>query len=364
VAPVGVLVDRVGPRRVILVGLAAAAAGALLMSRTETAAEAFVARILSGIAAAAFWPANDALVASVVPSERRQRYFGVSFALLNAGIGVGGIIGAIYVDVARPETFATVYRADAITFLIPLALFVVPLRHVGGPVSSDRTTTAREAGSYRVVLQDGVFRRLLLLSFVSSFVGYSQIEGGWTAYANAMARVSTRTIGIAFAVNTAIIVVLQLVILRLIQGRRRTRMLMLQAAVWACSWAVLDVAGRVPATSLAAGLVVGGFGVFAIGETLLSPVMPAIRNDVAPPALRGRYNAAASFAFQLAHIGGPSVAGVLLGAGRGDAYIALLVGGCVVLALTTRRLEQVLSPEANGLGPAHDPAPPVVRAAG
>ena len=362
-APIGVLVDRIGPRRVVIVGLAAAASGALLMSRAETAAEAFAARILSGIAAAAFWPANDALVASVVPSEDRQRYFGVSFALLNAGIGVGGIIGAVFVEVARPETFVTVYRADAVTFLVPLALFLLPLRHVGGPVSSGPTTTVRAGGSYRVVLRDGVFRRLLLLGFVSSFVGYGQIEGGWTAYANAIAQVSARTIGIAFAVNTAIIVVLQLVILRLIDGRRRTRMLMLQAAVWGCSWAVLGAAGRVPGTSLAAGLVVGFFGVFAVGETLLSPVMPAIRNDVAPAALRGRYNAAASFAFQLTHISGPSVAGVLLGAGRGDAYIGMLVGGCVVLALTTLRLEQVLPPRANGIGTADDPEAPAASSA-
>src|SRR5262249_34214780 len=154
-----------------------------------------------------------------------------------------------------------------------------------------------------------------------------QVEGGWTAYANAVARVSTGTIGIAFAVNTSLIVVLQIVVLRLIAGHRRTRMLMIQAGVWACAWLVLGVAGRVPAAPAAAWLVVGAFGIFAVGETLMSPVLPAIRNDVAPEALRGRYNALASFAFQLAHITGPSVAGLLLGAGRGDLYIAMLVGG-------------------------------------
>ena len=349
-APIGVLVDRVGPRKVVMVALASATSGALLLSRAETAADAFVARVLVGIAAAGFWPANDALIASVIPSALRQRYFGVSFALPNAGIGVGGIIGAVYVDVGRPETFATVYRVDALTFLVPLVLFLLPLRHVGAPVGA-RTPTAPTDGGYRVVLRDRVFRRLLLLSFVSSFVGYGQVEGGWTAYANAVARVSAGTIGIAFAVNTSVIVVLQIVVLRLIAGRRRTRILLVQAGVWACAWLVLGVAGRVPATPVAASLVVGAFGVFAVGETLMSPVMPAIRNDVAPEALRGRYNALASFAFQLAHITGPSVAGVLLGAGRGDLYIAMLVGGCALLALATLHLEHVLPPRANGIGP-------------
>jgi MFS family permease len=354
-APIGVLVDRVGPRRVMMVALAAAASGALLLAHAETAGEAFVARVLVGVAAAGFWPANDALIASVVPSEIRQRYYGVSFALLNAGIGVGGVIGAVYVDVAQPETFATVYRADALTFLVPLALFAVPLRHIGGPIHSGRATATEDGGSYRVVLRDGVFRRLLLLSFVSSFVGYGQVEGGWTAYANVIARVSARTLGIAFTVNTTLIVVLQVVVLRLIDGRRRTRMLMLQAAVWACWWIILGAAGLVPGTPLAAVLVVVGFGVFAVGETLMSPIFPAIRNDVAPESLRGRYNAAAAIAFQIAHITGPAVAGVLLGAGRGDLYIALLVGGCALLALTSMRLEHVLPARANGVGAALEP---------
>jgi MFS family permease len=354
-APLGVLVDRVGPRRVVMVALAAAASGALLLGRAETAAAAFGARILSGFAAAGFWPANDALIASVIPSDIRQRYFGVSFALINAGIGVGGIIGAVYVDVARPETFEAVYRGDALTFLVPLLLLLFPLRHVGGPAGAGTVATAREAGSYRIVLRDGVFRRLLVLSFVSSFVGYGQVEGGWTAYANAIARVSARTLGIAFTVNTIVIVVLQVAVLRLIDGRPRTRMLMLQAGVWACWWIVLGAAGHVPGTPLADVLVVVGFGVFAIGETLMSPVLPAIRNDVAPERLRGRYNAVASIAFQVAHIAGPAVAGVLLGAGRGDFFIALLVAGCVVLALTSVRLEEVLPPRANGLVAAVDP---------
>ena len=70
---------------------------------------------------------------------------------------------------------------------------------------------------------------------------------------------------------------------------------------------------------------------------------------MAPKALRGRYNAAAGVAFQLAHITGPTVAGFLLGGNRGDLFITMLVGGCGVLGLATLRLEQVLPAEANGV---------------
>src|SRR5262249_58617627 len=103
--PIGGLVDRVGARRVLMGALASAASGLLVLSTAETAKVALFARVLTGIGAAAFWPTNQALVASIVPTEGGQRYFGGSFALLNAGIGVGGVIGGMVGDVAQPRRF-------------------------------------------------------------------------------------------------------------------------------------------------------------------------------------------------------------------------------------------------------------------
>lgn len=347
--PTGMLIDRLGPRRVQMGALGGAAAGAFLLSSVDSATDAVLARVLTGIGVAAFWPANQALVASVVPSERRQRYFGIQFACVNAGIGIGGIVGALFVDAARPGTFVAVYRVDAVTFLLAFAILAVPLRHLGGPVARSPKATSPGAGSYGDVLRDRVFRRYLVVSFAAAFVGYGQIEGGWTAYGNTVARVSPRTLGVAFAVNTAIIVSLQLAVLRLVHGRRRTRLLMLHAGIWGASWAVLGLAGQAPATSLAAVAMVAAFALFGVGETLMSPAAPAIVNDVAPERLRGRYNATSAVAFQAAAISGPVVSGVLLGRNLGDAFIAMLIAGCAGLGVAALRLERVLPPRANGV---------------
>jgi MFS family permease len=346
--PTGMLIDRLGPRRVQMGALVGAAAGAFVLSSVESASDAVLARVLTGIGLAAFWPANHALVAGVVPPDARQRYFGVQFACINAGIGIGGIVSALFVDTARPETFVAIYRVDAATFLLALAILAVPLRHLGGPHARSPTAPA-ETGSYGDVFRDPVFRRYLVVGFVTAFVGYGQIEGGWTAYANTVARVSSRTLGVAFAANTAIIVVLQLVVLRLIDGRRRTRLLALHAAIWAASWAVLGLAGQTPATPLAAVLMVTAFTLFGVGETLLSPTAPAIVNDVAPERLRGRYNATAAVAFQCAGISGPVVSGLLLGRHLGDVFIAMLIIGCALLGVAALRLERVLPAAANGV---------------
>ena len=59
--------------------------------------------MLIGINFGVSWPAFNALIAAVVEGDLRQQYFGVNFALVNLGIGVGGIVGGLYVDVAEPE---------------------------------------------------------------------------------------------------------------------------------------------------------------------------------------------------------------------------------------------------------------------
>jgi MFS family permease len=172
------------------------------------------------------------------------------------------------------------------------------------------------------------------------------------AYARAIGEVSTQGLGIAFAANTLVIVLLQLVVLQRIEGHRRTRVIVLMALVWAVAWGLLAATGLAPGTWTATFFVAACAGVFALGETLLQPTMPAITNDLAPDHLRGRYNALGASTFQAASILGPIVAGFLIDRGLHLAYVALLVAGCGLTAwLAQVRLEPQLDPTANGLLP-------------
>lgn len=77
---------------------------------------------------------------------------------------------------------------------------------------------------------------------------------------------------------------------------------------------------------------------------------------MAPPHLRGRYNAVSSVTWQTSAVIGPVVAGAMLQAGRGAAFIAGLITILLVVALMARRLERHLSAEANNAKPL-DPLP-------
>jgi MFS family permease len=255
-----------------------------------------------------------------------------------------------------------VYLADAASFLAPITVLAWPLRHVGNAVEhtgpDETTLDVGPAGEvtapppstgYLAVLRDPVFRSVLVVTFFSAFVGYAQLEAGWTAYAREVAEASTRVIGFAFAANTAVIVLLQLVVLQRLEGRRRTRALMLMSAIWAVAWTIMGLTGLVPGSLVASiGLVVS-LGVFGLGETLLSPVSAAVTNDLAPDHLRGRYNAVSSAVFQVAAVVGPIAAGHLLGWRMPAVFVGMLLLGCLAMVVLLQRVERVIPAHANGL---------------
>ena len=355
-APGGMLIDRVGPRLTMIGVLTSAIVGQTTVAFADNLATMALGIAIIGAGFGMGWPTSQALIASVVPSRIRSRYFGINFSLLNLGIGIGGIIGGFVVDVSDLTTFQWMYLGDAISYLPSLFLLLVPLRHIGGPVPHPDEDGAGERVSYLQVFRAPAMRTTTALFFVSAFVGYSQLNAGMPAYARAIGEVSTRGLGFAFAANTLVIVLLQLVVLQRIEGRRRTRVIVVMSAVWAVSWALLAASGIAPGTTTATLFVAACASVFALGETMLQPTMPAIVNDLAPDHLRGRYNALTAASFQSASILGPIVAGFLIGHGLHLEYIALLVAGCALTAwLSAVRLEPQLDDVANGIAKADDP---------
>jgi len=348
--PGGTFIDRWGPRRMMIGVLGAAVVGEVVMAFAANVPIAILGVAIVGGGFGVGWPVVQALVSSVVPSDIRARYFGMNFTLLNLGIGIGGIVGGLVVDVHHPFTFQVMYLANAASYLPGLFLMLVPLRHVGGPARVPEAHADDPKVSYLTVWRAPAMGSLCALMFASAFVGYAQLNSGMPAYARAIGDVSTRGLGLAFAANTLVIVVLQLLVLQRIEGHRRTRVIVVMAFVWAASWALLGASGVAPGTWSATFFVAACASVFALGETLLQPTMPAIVNDLAPDHLRGRYNALTSGCFQGASILGPIVAGFMIGHGLHLEYLLVLVAGCGLVAwVSVARLEGQLSDRANGL---------------
>jgi hypothetical protein len=291
--------------------------------------------------------------------------FGLSFTLVNLGIGTGGLIAGVLVDVSRPATFQAIYLADAVSSLIPAAI-LLSMPRVGRRItaatdptlSESASTLAATRGGYGQVLRDRAFIRFFIFGLALTTFGYAQIEVGFTAFATQVVEVSPTVIGWAFAANTFVIVVAQLFVVRWLDGRSRTHALAVVGLVFATCWIVLagaGLAGRHGLAWLAVTGVVVSFMIFATGETLLSPVMPTITNALAPDELRGRYNAVGSMVWGVSGIIGPVAAGPLIGGGYATAWVLLVIAGCLVACGLALDLHRRLTPEQDGRAPAAIP---------
>ena len=347
---VGSVVDRFGPRPVLMAGLVVTAVGVGSLGFVSTVPAALVALTVLGIGDSTLWAPQAALYARVTPSEDRQRLFGLQFMCLNLGLSIGGVAGALIADVAAPGTFVLLYLVDAVTFLVYLGI-LVPMRGVGVGHAEDagdsRDSEDSRQGGYREVFRDRAAVRLALGAVLLVTFGYGSLEVGLPVYITEVAGLDLSLVAVSYAVNAGSIVIGQLFVLSMIQGRSRSRLAGLVGLLWAISWLAIGASAIVP-MSVAAIVIIVGVLIFAFGETIYSPVAPAITNDLAPDHLRGRYNAMVSWTWAVSGVVGPGLAGVLLGAGLAGAWLVVVIVGLLAGSVLLASLRRFLTPAQDG----------------
>lgn len=349
VAPlVGWLVDRIGPQPVLVVGCAVMAAATAAFGFVTSLPQAVGAATLMAVGMAATWPPQMALLTRLTVPEHRQRVFGLQFMMLNLGVGLGGLAAAAVLDVTRPATFEVMYLLDAATFLVYLVA-VAGLRGVSGP-EAHAPVDDDAPGGYSAVLGDRKMRRYVLGALLLFTCGWGSIDAGVPPFMTTQAHLPVNAIGVVFAVNTFVIVAGQVWVLHRIEGRSRTRLLVVAAVTWALCWVFVALAGFVT-PFVAAVLVAVGVGVFAVGEMVLSPVGPSLINAFAPPHLRGRYNAVGGLIWGVSGALGPAFAGVVIGSGHGVLWALSLGVGALLGGSVLATLRHLVTPEEDGRTP-------------
>ncbi len=344
--PVGSLIDRFGVRRIVLPIYAMAGLGQLSWAFVHTPWQAFFSATIASCGSASFLGMNT-LISSVTSEEERHRTFSLNFVLLNLGLGLGAAIAGFIANVDNPDSFKVLYTVDACSWIVPAAV-LLSLPHIGHRLVSKEA--AADAGGYREVLSDRPFRRLVLFTFILMACGYAQFEIGFPAFATTVGEVSTQVVAWGLVGNTVVIVLGQLTVTDRLTGRSRSKSLALAAVAIAVAWLILGVGcfGKNISTALPVLGVVVGVSVFALAETIFSPLLPALTNALATDELRGRYNAMGSMMWGVTAIIGPLTAAPLIGNNLGGIWLAIVVGGAVVAALVARSLRGVLTPAQDG----------------
>jgi MFS family permease len=200
------------------------------------------------------------------------------------------------------------------------------------------------------VLRDRTFVRVWLLTALLVTVGFAQLHAAFPAFTTSTGGISAAGLSIAFAANTFTVVAAQLLVLRWMAGRRRTVGLALVSGCWGLTWLVTLLGGKLGGGIPAVVVFALALAIFAVGETLLSPSLAPLVNDLASDELRGRYNGLYTLAWTTGFAAGPAIAGVVLGAGGGEVLMVGLATVCGLAVFASWRLSRHLTPVVNTVG--------------
>lgn len=323
--PMGALVDRIGPKKVMIGGLLLNSAAAFSLSQVQTHFQAVIVITGLNIAGQAIWPSQSVILTRVTPERDRPKIFGFNFMLLNLGLGLGGLLSSLIIQRGDLLSFQIMYWVDACTFLLYL-LIVLSLRgeHVNKYIPKEHEP---KTGSYKDLFEIKPLMFLGIAGIILFTFGYGTIQAGIPVFATQFLGLSPKWLGIIFGVNTLSIVIFQPLVMRVIEKYSKYAALIAVGLVWALSWVFVGITPYLPLFASGIALSLSQF-IFAIGEMIQAPTIPTLANELAPEHIRGRANAWMSLQWSVSGVLGPAITGLMLGADLATAWVIAMFIGC------------------------------------
>jgi len=343
-APLGALVDRIGPKKVMLAGLLITGFSALAFAFVTTHTHAFIAMTLFAFGGQCVWPSQMVILTRVTPVKDRTKIFGFNFMLMNLGLGVGGFLSSIIIREDSIFSYQIMYFVDSLTYLVFIFfLWGLDTPHAGKYVAKEHEPTK---GSYRELFAIKELSILTIAGIILLTFGYGPLQSGLPVYATQYLDLAPNWLGIIFGVNTFAIVAFQPLVLKVIANYSKYSALIAVAVIWALSWLVVGVSPYLSMLMAGIALCISQL-IFAFGEMVHAPTSPALTQELAPEHIRGRASALTSLQWGISGIAGPAVAGVMIGADLEQLWVLTMALGVLApipLFAYLKRLKKITRP--------------------
>jgi len=314
----GALTDRFGRKHIIIFGLIASSLSTVAMGFAPSFQFFFVLALFVGILTDVAGPAHQAMVADILPEEKRADGYGILRVAFNLSVTIGPAIGGLLAT----RSYLLLFLSDAAISLLTVLLIALwlpetkPQAHPGAP----RESMAGSFGGYGKVLRDTAFMLFLGAVLLQVFT-YMNMNTTLGVYLRNEHGTPEAGYGMLLSLNAAMVVLMQFPITRRITKFPPMLMMALGTFLYAIGFGMY---GFVSAYSLFVVAMV----IITIGEMIVAPVAQALVASFAPEDMRGRYMAVSGFSWGIPFAVGPYLAGLIIDGPRPDLlwYAAGFVG--------------------------------------
>ena len=342
----GALTDKFGRRKLILFGLVFSALSTLTLGLVNSYATLIPLAVVIGILSDIAGPAHQAMMADILPEDKRQEGFGLMRVIANLAWIIGPTIGGF---IAGRSYLALFIIDAAISCLVALLFYFLisetkPEPHPGQKPASVFETFKGYAG----VWQDRAYVAFILV-LISMGLVYGQMYNSLSVYLRDNHNIQPQGYGLLMSTSAVTVILLQFWVSRRIKHSPPFLIMAFGAVFYVIGFGMF---GFVSVFWLFMAAIV----VITIGEMLVSPTMQTLTANFAPEAMRGRYMAVFGFAWMLPSAIGPGAAGLILDNFNPNLLWYLGAGLCTVSVLGFLLLHLRLGKQAR-FAPAREAAP-------
>ena len=299
----GALTDRIGRKRMLIFSLMSSSLSSLIMGLIGSLQAFFMLALLAGIFTDTGGPAQQAMVADLLPEEKRAQGYGIIRVTFNLSVTIGPAIGGFLAS----RSYLLIFVADAVISLGVAVIVALALPETRPQASAEakRDSVARTFAGYGRALRDRVFMIFLAACILMVFV-YNNLYTTLGVYLRDVHGVAEARYGLLMSLNAAMVVLFQFAITRRIENLPPMLMMAAGALLYAIGFAMYGFTATY-------GFFMLAMAVITVGEMIVAPVSQALVSNMAPEDMRGRYMAVSGIiTWSLPSAVGPMIAGAIM----------------------------------------------------
>ena len=303
----GAMTDKFGRKVMILSGLLISGASSLLLAFAPTLEFIYLAGFIVGFFGNMAGPAQQAIVADVLPENMRVDGFGIMRVIANLAVVIGPAIGGFM----AARSYTILFISDVILSTITAAIILVYVPETkpqAAPDTAGQPAPAESFGQtlagYFKVLKDSAFMVYILAS-IFMVLAYMQMNTTLPVFLRDVHGLPESGYGLLLSLNASMVVLLQFIITRRIKGYAPMKIMAWGMIIYAIGFSMYGFVS-------AYWLFMVAMVIITFAEMLVSPTGQAIVAKLAPEDMRGRYMAVFGFSWTIPNAIGPLMAGVVM----------------------------------------------------